>query len=42
VPERTAFLVDREGVVRGVWRYDDGEVPDLDALVAAARELFRP
>src|SRR2546421_12048936 len=39
VPERTAFLVDRGGVVRGAWRYDDGEVPDLDVLLAAAREL---
>ncbi len=34
VPERSAFLV-----VRGAWRYDDGEVPDLDELVAAARSL---
>jgi len=39
IPERTAFLVDREAVVRGAWRYDDGEVPDLDVLIEAAREL---
>jgi len=39
VPERTAFLVDRGGVVRGAWRYDDGEVPDFDELARAAREL---
>jgi glutaredoxin-dependent peroxiredoxin len=39
VPERTAFLVDQGGIVRGAWRYDDGEVPDLDVLLAAAREL---
>jgi peroxiredoxin len=39
VPERTAFLVDQQGVVRGAWRYDDGEVPDLDVLLAVAREL---
>ena len=39
VPERTAFLVDQNGVVRGAWRYDDGEVPDVDVLLAAVREL---
>ena len=39
VPERSAFVVDRAGVVKGAWSYDDGEVPDFDALLAAAREL---
>ena len=39
VAERTAFLVDGEGVVRGAWRYETGEVPDFDELLAAAREL---
>ena len=39
VPERSAFLVDRSGIVRGVWRYDDTEVPDVDELLAAARAL---
>ena len=39
IPERSAFLVDRDGLARGAWRYDDGEVPDFDALLAAAREL---
>jgi peroxiredoxin len=39
VPERAAFLVAREGVIRGAWRYDDGEVPDLDALAEAGRSL---
>jgi peroxiredoxin Q/BCP len=39
VPLRSAFLVDRDGVVRGAWRYEDGEVPELDPLVAAARAL---
>src|SRR5207302_1840949 len=37
VAERTAFLVDSDGTVRGAWRYDTSEVPDFDALVAAAR-----
>jgi peroxiredoxin len=41
VPERTAFVVDREGVVRGAWRYDDGEVPDFDLLLAAAANVDR-
>jgi peroxiredoxin len=39
IAERSAFLVDGEGVIRGAWRYEDGEVPDFDELVAAAREL---
>jgi peroxiredoxin len=39
VAERTAFLVDGEAVVRGAWRYDTGELPDLDELLAAARAL---
>lgn len=37
VAVRSAFLVDDEGTVRGAWRYDPGEVPDLDELLAAAR-----
>jgi glutaredoxin-dependent peroxiredoxin len=39
VAERSAFLVDGERVVRGAWRYERGELPDLDELVAAARSL---
>jgi peroxiredoxin len=39
IPERSAFLVDHDAVVRGAWAYDDSEVPDVDALVSAAREL---
>ena len=35
--ERSAFLVDPDGTVRGAWRYDTSEVPDFDALLAAAR-----
>ena len=38
IPERSAFLVER-GTIRGAWRYDDGEVPDFDELLAAARDL---
>ena len=36
---RSAFLVDGNGTIRAAWRYDDGEVPDLDELLAAARSL---
>jgi peroxiredoxin len=39
VAERTAFLIDRGGSVRGAWAYGDGEVPDLDELLSAARAL---
>ena len=39
VAQRTAFLVDGEGVVRGVWRYENSEVPDVDELLAACRAL---
>src|SRR2546430_15428650 len=33
VAERTAFLVDESGTVRGAWRYDTSEVPDFDVLL---------
>jgi peroxiredoxin len=39
VSQRTAFLVDGDGVVRGAWEYGSSEVPDLDVLLAAARSL---
>jgi len=39
VSERTAFLVDAGGTVRGAWRYGTSEVPDLDVLLDAARAL---
>src|SRR3954447_6791113 len=39
VAERTAFLVDRDGLIRRAWRYDDAEVPDFDELIAAAEAL---
>ncbi len=39
VARRSAFLIDRDGTVRGAWQYDDGEVPSLDELLAAARAL---
>jgi peroxiredoxin len=39
VAERSAFLVERDGVIRGAWRYDDAELPDFDELLAAAKAL---
>jgi peroxiredoxin len=39
VPERSAFLVDKDGTVRGAWRYDTAEVPDFDELLRAAQAL---
>ena len=39
VAERSAFLVDRGGVVRGAWRYEDAELPDFDELLRAAQSL---
>ena len=39
VSERSAFLVDQDGTVRGAWRYDTAEVPDFDELVRAAQAL---
>ena len=37
VPERSAFLVGKDGTVLGSWRYEDSEVPDFDVLLEAAR-----
>jgi glutaredoxin-dependent peroxiredoxin len=39
VAQRTAFLVDAGGTVRGAWRYGTSEVPDVDELLEAARAL---
>ena len=39
VSERTAFLIDQGGTVRGAWRYESSELPDVDELLSAARAL---
>ena len=36
---RSAFLVDEGGTLRGAWRYEPGEVPDVEELLAAAQAL---
>src|SRR5919109_4640083 len=37
VARRAAFLIDTGGTVRGAWAYEDGELPDFDELISAAR-----
>jgi peroxiredoxin len=39
VAQRSAFLIDAGGTVRGAWAYGDTEVPDFDELISAARAL---
>ena len=39
VSDRTSFLVDAGGTVRGAWHYDTTEVPDFDELLHAAQAL---
>jgi glutaredoxin-dependent peroxiredoxin len=39
VSRRSAFLLDGAGVVRGAWAYANDELPDLDVLIAAARDV---
>jgi len=39
VSERSAFLIDGGGVVRGAWRYGTSELPDFDVLLTAAQAL---
>ena len=39
VSERSAFLIDGGGVVRGAWSYGTSDLPDFDELLAAAQSL---
>jgi peroxiredoxin len=39
VSERSAFLIDRDGVIRGSWRYETSELPDFDVLLEAVRAI---
>ena len=39
VSARAAFLVDETGTVRGAWRYETSELPDVDELLRAAQAL---
>ena len=37
VAERSAFLLEADGTVRGSWRYGISELPDFDAMLGAAQ-----
>src|SRR5688500_4646718 len=37
VAERSAFLIEPNGTIRGAWRYEPTELPDFDVLLQAAR-----
>lgn len=39
VSRRSAFLLDTDGIVRSAWEYSTDELPDVDALIGAARAL---
>ena len=39
VSARSAFLIDRDGIVCGAWSYEIGELPDFDVLLTAAQSL---
>jgi peroxiredoxin len=39
VAQRSAFLIDGGGIVRGAWSYESDELPDMDELVSACRAL---
>jgi len=39
VSERSAFLIDGNGVIRGSWRYETSQLPDFDILLEAVRAI---
>jgi peroxiredoxin len=39
VSERSAFLVGREGVIRGAWSYGTSDLPNFDELLEAVRAI---
>jgi peroxiredoxin len=39
VSERSAFLIDGGGVIRGSWRYETSELPDFDVLLEAVHAI---
>jgi peroxiredoxin len=36
VSRRSAFLIDGEGIIRGVWLYEALQLPDIDEILAGA------
>jgi peroxiredoxin len=39
VARRCAILVDEQGIIRGLWRYANDQLPDVDELLEACRSL---
>jgi len=39
VSARSAFLIDRDGTIRGAWEYGTSELPDFDPILNTARNL---
>ena len=39
VARRSAFLIDEHAVIRSVWEYGTGDLPDVDEWLTAARDL---
>jgi len=39
VSGRSAFLIERDGTIRGAWRYETSELPDFDVLLEAVRAM---
>ena len=42
VSARSAFLIDRRGVVRAGWAYETSDLPDFDEILRTARAVLRP
>jgi peroxiredoxin len=40
VSARSAFIVDRGGVVRAAWAYETSELPDVDEILTAAGSVL--
>src|SRR6476659_9143449 len=38
-PVRSCFLIASDGTLRAAWSYGDDELPDVDEVLAAARDL---
>jgi peroxiredoxin len=39
VSARSAFAIDRDGVVRAAWRYEPAELPDFDEILETVRRI---
>jgi peroxiredoxin len=39
VSQRSAFLIGADGVGRGAWSYETSELPDVEQLLEAVRDL---